>query len=138
MAKIMLSALLIWGASIVLLGFGTPPFDNQRSQGRAPAFFTHDNHMDMLDCKDCHHRYENGENVLDEYELDGSEEMLCRTCHNAGTSSTSEMGAMEAFHTQCMGCHRNYHKNGEPSGPRTCGTCHPREMPDDYSVLLIQ
>jgi hypothetical protein len=85
------------------------------------------------DCKACHHRFENGENVLQEDELDGSDAMRCRTCHNADAS----LDAKQAFHRQCIQCHRTLEKEGKASAPRTCGQCHPVKMPDDPTPLLI-
>jgi hypothetical protein len=78
--------------------------------------------MGELDCLDCHHDYdEDGENVLDEDLLEeGSEEILCSSCHDAGT----EIDLKKAFHRQCMGCHRDLRKAGTATAPELCGECH--------------
>ena len=82
---------------------------------RPAVVFTHNAHAERgLSCKDCHHRYENGKNVLDESELqEGSEAIRCSACH-------PPQGLQKAFHRQCIGCHR------QQGGPRFCGQCHRR------------
>jgi len=135
MDRMLISAIILWVLTLtfVRLGPATAP-PEEIDMGRAPAFFPHDKHMeDVGDCKACHHRYEKGENVLDESELDGSDAMRCRTCHNAG----SETDARQAFHRQCIQCHRIMEKEGKASGPRTCGQCHPAKMPEEPAPLVI-
>ncbi len=84
----------------------------------------HDLHMDSIDCLDCHHVYENGENVLEESELeDGEVETACSSCHN----SDATLDLQKAFHQQCMGCHNKMKKEKEKTGPSLCGECHIRE-----------
>lgn len=134
MDRMMLSALILWAVVLTFFRFGGPLVETPTEEVRAPAFFTHDNHMENLDCKACHHRFENGENVVEEDELDGSDEMRCRTCHN----SEASIDAKEAFHNQCIGCHRDYKNEEKASGPRTCGTCHPRIQPEDADALVIE
>ncbi len=81
----------------------------------------HDLHMDTVDCLDCHHVYENGENVLEMEALeDGEAEIECASCHN----SESTLDITKAFHRQCMGCHNKMKKKKEKTGPSLCGECH--------------
>ena len=86
--------------------------------------FPHGVHMaGDLSCKDCHHRYEAGQNVLDENELEeGDPEIQCARCHTQET----RISLRQAFHRQCVGCHTKAQKGGEKSGPRLCGECHRR------------
>jgi len=95
---------------------------------RAPVPFPHGLHMTgNLSCKDCHHVYQNGKNVLDESELtDGNQNIRCSHCH-ALKSAGGRYGLMDAFHLQCMGCHGRIARKGQKSGPRLCGQCHPRK-----------
>jgi len=136
MDRMILSALIIWVLVLTLFNFGgsSAEIKEPEKEVRASAFFTHDSHMESLDCKDCHHRFENGKNVIEEDEIDGSDAMRCRTCHNEDSS----IDAKQAFHRQCITCHRAYKNEGKASGPRTCGTCHPQKMPEDAAALIIE
>ncbi len=110
-------------------------FKNKR---RAPVMFNHEAHMETAECLDCHHRYEDGENVMEEDELEeGNPDVLCGSCHNV--NSTCEL--QETYHGQCMGCHIKGRKTGESAGPRMCNGCHnpdqPLEAQQDARVALI-
>ncbi|MBN2231740.1 MAG: cytochrome c3 family protein [Deltaproteobacteria bacterium] len=89
---------------------------------RPPVAFPHAVHMDVLACTDCHHRYEKGENVLNEDALEeGNPEIRCGNCHNLN----NRYGLQQAFHASCTGCHRQMVVDGsKKTGPRTCGGCH--------------
>ncbi|MBW2120448.1 MAG: cytochrome c3 family protein [Deltaproteobacteria bacterium] len=94
-----------------------------KKRQRPPVVFPHEAHMADLSCTDCHHRYEKGRNVLDESELEeGNADILCSHCHDRRAS----VGLREAFHRQCIGCHRQTHTEGGRTGPRLCGECHRR------------
>jgi c(7)-type cytochrome triheme protein len=90
---------------------------------RPPVLFPHNRHMEGdLSCKDCHHRYEQGKNILDESELEeGKPGIRCSECHD----SKSSLKLREAFHRQCIDCHSILDKAGKKTGPRLCGECHP-------------
>ncbi len=90
---------------------------------RPPVSFPHGLHMEGdLECLDCHHKYVNGENVLEEDSLEeGEAGIKCAECH----TKINKYNLMEAFHQQCMGCHGKLQKKGEKTGPRLCGECHP-------------
>lgn len=91
---------------------------------RTAVTFQHESHMEGFECLDCHHQYEDGENVLDEGELEeDAENVTCASCHNGD----SEIGLQKAFHRQCMGCHMKLRKAGQSTGPELCGECHPKK-----------
>lgn len=92
------------------------------SKSRPAVYFSHENHMDSYDCLDCHHDYENGENVLDEDDLDDDGSASCAACHSKG--ATIELKT--AYHRQCMGCHRRVNKQEADTLPITCQDCHSR------------
>src|SRR5512136_1583367 len=71
---------------------------------RPAVTLLHNRHVEAgLSCKDCHHIYENGNNILDESKLEeGNKEIRCSACHGPKSKLTLE----EAFHNQCIGCHR--------------------------------
>ncbi len=88
---------------------------------RGGVAFPHELHMDGFECLDCHHIMEDGQNILDESDLEeGDPDALCSSCHN----SQSKIEKREAFHYQCMGCHNNYKMTPEVTGPTLCGECH--------------
>jgi len=92
------------------------------SKGRPAVMFPHNRHIEVgLGCKDCHHIYENGKNVLDEGKLEeGNQDIRCSSCH----VSKVRPRLKQAFHDQCMGCHTKYQKEKKKTGPRFCGECH--------------
>lgn len=108
------------------------------SRQRPPVVFNHDSHMGNNECRQCHHRYENGKNVLVEDELasvtpDGvmtldisSQKELngikCASCHNS-RNKINKIGIRDAFHRQCIGCHE-----AKSAGPVLCGECHKRSI----------
>ncbi len=92
---------------------------------RPAVTFPHNRHVENgLSCKDCHHLYKDGKNVLDEGTLEeGRENIRCSACH----SPKSRLSLERAFHNQCIGCHRTYWKEEKKTGPRFCGECHVRK-----------
>lgn len=96
-----------------------------RTRQRPAVRFPHGVHMaGDLSCTDCHHRYEAGQNVLEESELEeGKPEIQCAHCH----AQETRINLRQAFHRQCVGCHTKIHSAGEKTGPRLCGECHLRE-----------
>jgi len=87
--------------------------------------FPHNLHVEKgLSCKDCHHLYKKGENVLDESNLtEGNKEIRCSFCHG----SKSRFNLEQAYHGQCMGCHKKPLKEQKKAPPRYCGGCHVRK-----------
>ncbi len=99
--------------------------DNSKVSGgktRPAVTFPHNKHIEVsLSCKDCHHIYENGKNILDESKLEeGNQGIRCSACHDPKFRLNLE----QAFHNQCMGCHTKYQKEKKKTGPRFCGECH--------------
>jgi hypothetical protein len=137
MDRMVIIAVFVWIVVLSLFRFGpalSPPDSGAADGERPAAFFPHDDHMEVLDCMSCHHRFEDGKNVATEDELDGSDEMRCRHCHDENASVNSR----EAFHRQCIGCHRAFDKEGKTAGPETCGECHPTVVPEDSFGLVIE
>ncbi len=100
------------------------------SKGRAwkkrpPVPFPHNLHVEKgWSCKDCHHLYEKGENILDESTLEeGNKEIQCSACHGP----KSRLHLERAYHGQCLGCHKKPLKDREKAPPRYCGGCHVRK-----------
>ena len=87
---------------------------------RPAVTLPHNRHVEAgLSCKDCHHVYENGKNIVDESKLEeGNKDIRCSACHGA----KSRLDLQQAFHDQCIGCHAK-----KKAGPRFCGGCHMRK-----------
>ncbi len=125
-------ALLLLAGFMVLVGLGLSfayaqeeiielNADPGEALQRTAVAFSHDLHMGLYECLDCHHKYEDGVNVLDEDDLvEDSPEVNCAACHDDAAS----IDRQRAFHRQCMGCHIQVRKAGEASGPEMCGACH--------------
>lgn len=98
---------------------------DQGGKTRPAVIFPHNRHVEAgLSCKDCHHVYENGKNVLEEDKLEeGNQGIRCSACHG----SKSRLDLEQAFHNQCIGCHATYLKKNEKTGSRYCGGCHVRK-----------
>ena len=89
---------------------------------RPLVFFTHSKHemLDEVSCRDCHHIFLDGKNILDPAAdlIEGKMFVKCSDCHN------TKSDLMQAYHRQCIDCHDKEVKAGKPTGPRTCGECH--------------
>ncbi len=93
-------------------------FDDRQRPG---VVFKHLFHYEMIDCMDCHHDYDDGENVWDMY----SGKNYCSDCHTV-QGEGKVMGLMDAFHESCVGCHQKTLDQGQSTGPIMCGECHVR------------
>jgi len=93
-----------------------------KGKTRPDVTLLHNRHVEAgLSCKDCHHIYENGKNILDEGKLEeGNKEIRCFSCHGP----KSGLNVEQAFHKQCIGCHGKYQKEKKKTGPQYCGGCH--------------
>jgi DNA-directed RNA polymerase subunit RPC12/RpoP len=92
-----------------------------KTNGRSAVYFPHERHMELLDCLDCHHDYQKGENVLEEEDLEEDGLSRCTNCH----TNKASIELKKAYHRQCMNCHRTINKNEERNLPITCKDCHP-------------
>ena len=112
--------------SFTILSAKTDPKSDFDNFQRPPVLFFekyHDQHMENQDCLDCHHKYENGKNILDEDDLDaGDADTSCVSCHDG----TVKFDLQQAFHRQCMGCHDRLSAENIKTGPSLCGECHVR------------
>jgi len=95
------------------------PHDHRPDVGFLDQY--HDMHIDLVDCMNCHHDYENGENVLTLDALEyGEAETRCRTCH----TPESKINGSEAFHGQCIPCHDRMRAKDKNVKASLCGECH--------------
>lgn len=90
---------------------------------RPPVEFKHDFHVDILKkegCGECHHVFDKQQNKL--VYKQGLEES-CDNCHEK-KDVLNQPSLMNAFHNQCVECHKTYNAAKKDSGPITCGNCH--------------
>ncbi len=86
---------------------------------RPPAVFVHDQHNEkaqLADCVACHHGGKDGKQDRSA----STEGTPCSDCHKVKPEK-GRTGLMNAYHKQCIGCHRTKAK-----GPVACGQCHKR------------
>lgn len=91
-------------------------------RSRPGVTFPHELHMDSIDCLDCHHDYQDGENLLDDSELEEDGSAACSACH----SKSATIDLKTAYHRQCIKCHRTWNRESDGALPITCRDCHPR------------
>ncbi len=87
------------------------------------GMFNHDAHAQQygLYCNDCHHNYQQG---------DSGQPQPCTACHQKGMGGGGMPGRTEAFHTQCIGCHKDY---GVGPTQARCSGCHaPRSRTEAF------
>ncbi len=72
------------------------------------VLFDHSTHAEDYDasCEDCHH------------EESDSDNQTCGECHKRESTEDVETKRSDAFHGQCINCHK------EQSGPVECSKCH--------------
>ncbi|MEW6443139.1 MAG: cytochrome c3 family protein [bacterium] len=90
--------------------------------------FSHKKHATELQiaCTDCHHEYQNGNNVWKE----GDPVQKCEACHTViktgkalkeAPPEEKKLSLYNAFHDNCTKCHKE-----EAKGPTKCQECHPK------------
>jgi len=132
--KIALYIALAGLASLVILGMAYAQDDMLWlehdifvGRERPGVAFPHALHADELglDCLECHHIYENGENVWDESE----EVQKCSECHSPTENQGKVKKLKIAFHRNCKSCHRMLTKEGmsEDAPYRKCSDCHEKK-----------
>ncbi len=84
---------------------------------RPLVLFPHKNHEDLIDCRRCHHEY-------DDFKTnDGGEGRKCSECHSTNNDS-NQIHLLKAFHLQCKGCHKRINNSRDQKLPVMCGQCH--------------
>lgn len=81
--------------------------------------FAHSKHA-TVECKDCHHTME-ADGAIKKCTSSGCHDSLeARTKDNAKDVKLVE----NAYHTQCLDCHKKLKKESKTTGPTACGKCH--------------
>lgn len=77
--------------------------------------FNHQLHAEIpeITCTTCHHT-DKGKEIAGD----------CRSCHPA-QKVTGKLNTREAFHKQCINCHKEREKKNQAAGPaKACSGCH--------------
>ncbi len=95
---------------------------------RPPVVFTHEKHVEALgdeSCAKCHHVYDEEKHEL---VYEEGEETGCADCHGFKDEKMADgsikPSLMNAYHINCIKCHRELAKAHKETGPYTCGECH--------------
>ncbi len=116
---------IAYGLAIILLFVGVlsyaafsakPPEQPVRLMFKCIAgkvFFDHKTHTVEsgygISCSDCHHNLEEGE----------TDPQACGECHEPESQDEDVPGRADAFHAQCIDCHKD-----AEAGPEKCASCH--------------
>ena len=100
--------------------------EGYRTDRKGPVPFDHLTHAEDYDaeCADCHHDYQDGENVWEE----GARVEGCSACHSPLEDQGNAKKLRTAFHLNCKGCHRTLLREGvtEDAPFKSCYHCHER------------
>jgi hypothetical protein len=110
------------------------------SRSRPAVEFPHLRHFDDagIECSQCHHRFKDGENIVDDSELEeGAEGIKCSSCHKSEAGfrfkpdlDPTKRTLQQAYHRMCMSCHRQLRKEDKKAGSVMCAGCHPKKKAD--------
>ncbi len=138
MTKLLMGRVLLLGAVTMTLIVGPLSADDMpediliENEGYAtdrkgPVSFSHLSHSEDygVECRECHHIYEDGENVWDE----SDEVQKCRECHIPTENRGKVKKLKIAFHRKCKNCHRKLTKEGmsDDAPYRKCSDCHEKK-----------
>jgi class III cytochrome C family protein len=89
---------------------------------KKPVKFSHKRHNKeyKIACVDCHHVYQDGENLWKE--ADHVEK--CAACHDSIKAQDDVMKLQNAFHKSCKGCHKEVSQKGKGAPYKKCSGCH--------------
>lgn len=91
--------------------------EGYKSRREGAVLFPHQLHIEDygLDCRECHHVFEDGENVWQE----GDPITKCAECHNPLKREGKVMRLPNAYHVKCKGCHKKMRDEKDQ-----CSLCH--------------
>lgn len=100
-------------------GMKTKEKDGQPGKLQKSVPFPHSKHA-AVECAKCHHTMAK----------DGvAKKCTTSGCHDSleakGKDNAKDIKLVEnAFHNQCIECHKDMKKENKPTGPSACGKCH--------------
>lgn len=98
-----------------------------KTDKKGPVKLHHKKHSEQykVDCLECHHKYENGKNVLKK----GDPMEKCAKCHSPLKKEGKVLKLNLAYHKNCKNCHKEINKK-DPSKKapfKKCNDCHQKK-----------
>ena len=89
---------------------------------KGPVNFNHNKHNTEYNvaCVDCHHEYEDGNNLWKE----GSPVKKCGECHDPLKNEGDVKKLMTSYHKNCKDCHKAVNEEGKEAPYKKCEGCH--------------
>jgi len=97
--------------------------EGYKKDTKGPVIFDHKKHAEDygIACSDCHHDYQNGQNVWKE----GDPVKKCNTCHNPEKKQGNVDKLNTAYHNNCKNCHKEQAPDTAPY--KKCEGCHQKK-----------
>ena len=98
-----------------------------KADKKGPVKLHHKKHAEVykVDCLECHHKYENGKNVLKK----GDPIEKCSKCHSPLKKEGKALKLNLAYHKNCKDCHKKVvEKDSTKKAPfKKCNDCHEKK-----------
>jgi hypothetical protein len=103
-----------------------------KTDKKGPVKLSHKKHADKKEsngygvgCLECHHKYENGKNVLKE----GDPIQKCAECHSPLKKEGKVLKLNLSYHKNCKTCHKEINKKDPNKKPpfKKCTGCHSKK-----------
>ena len=98
-----------------------------KTDKKGPVKLTHKKHAEeyKVDCLQCHHKYEDGKNVLKK----GDPIEKCAACHDPKKKQGKTLKLNVAYHKNCKNCHKEINKKDPNKKPpfKKCNGCHQKK-----------
>lgn len=90
-----------------------------------PVLMPHQEHMEIIDCEECHHKWEAQMESPRKCTASGCHDILDRNINQENIIKTASF----VYHSRnndrsCIGCHQTKKTAGEEAGPVACSGCH--------------
>jgi hypothetical protein len=97
--------------------------EGYKTDKKGPVVLSHGKHYKDygVQCEDCHHVYEGGENVWKA----GQDVQKCSACHDPQKKQGDVMKLQIAYHKNCKNCHKALKDKKAPF--KKCSECHQKK-----------
>jgi hypothetical protein len=101
--------------------------EGYKTDKKGPVKLSHKKHAEeyKVDCLECHHKYENGKNVLKK----GDPIEKCGKCHSPVKKEGKVLKLNLAYHKNCKDCHKKIvEQDSSKKAPfKKCNDCHQKK-----------
>lgn len=101
--------------------------EGYKTDKKGPVKLNHKEHFETLKivCTECHHKYENGKNVLKK----GDHIQKCAECHSPLKKEGKVLKLNLAYHKNCKTCHKAINNKDPSKKPpfKKCTGCHQKK-----------